>query len=366
MMPSVPLLAWLCALSSPLVHGLRFRAKPPPGSHAIRGNGSAAATSFVTTAGYSRNCWGPPTGPIDEDFLSAWEPNDEAQSRWVELEPKELLTPPAESSAGPVKPKVALLMFIKDEVFNPHIWQTWMDQAKAAGLDVTMLIHAYGLAPEADMAQDYFKSFLVHKQAPTAWCNMWEAEILLFKEALADASITHLATVSADSVPLQPLTYMYKALADEPATRLCLDRHWEIPRAETWWVMTRSHASLFLDNKDLVRSTFVNGCTEEIAFAYPLLLRHKSWPEQTRLLDECVMFTDWVNTCKQWADHTAMCECSSLRADEHDEASGIHPRNYLSVSGESWKELRRSSFWFGRKFAKDALAGITEPWRDLD
>jgi len=263
-------------------------------------------------------------------------------------------------------------MFVKDRIGNANMWLSWMRDANASGSEFSLHIHAYG--SHDDFSPSEFRPFLVQEVVPTKWCDIWDAQLLLIRRALADGGVTHLAVVSADSVPLKRLSTVLEDLRRRPATRLCadfffpltatLDTWWLMrPRAETWWLMRREDAELFAEERELVNSTFKAGCTEENSWLYPLLLRHARWGDQAPLLNECAMLTDWLGTCKGWADHMDDCRCARLRALPHRPGSAAHPRTYERVDAAAWRELRRSPFWWGRKFADGAFAELpADPW----
>eukprot|EP00927_Polykrikos_kofoidii_P051342 TRINITY_DN45135_c0_g1_i1.p1 TRINITY_DN45135_c0_g1~~TRINITY_DN45135_c0_g1_i1.p1 ORF type:complete len:439 (+),score=63.90 TRINITY_DN45135_c0_g1_i1:109-1317(+) len=298
------------------------------------------------SAGHSRNCGGP---KIWHTNLTDWKPKAKVKGKtltWTELLPVRSF----EAMKGP---KLGILMLVIDKVFNENVWSEWFAEAKARNLRFRMFIHAS--RGHWHFNQSMFKEFLVHETIPSSWCKLWLAEMLLLRKSLKDHSVTHLATFSADAVPLKPLSYIYRELQLEPATRMCADMEWKQPweRAETWWLMRRSDAELFLSHAQLIQNEFKikNGCEEEAMWFYPLLLRSARWGDKARLLNQCVMFTDWKDSCKSWVDHAdRLCQCQSLRKSAHTRASRAHPRTYKKIGVEAWKELRRSAFWWGRKF----------------
>merc|ERR1711937_461261 len=125
-----------------------------------------------------------------------------------------------------------------------------MQDAKTRGLDFRLLIHAHGITNHSHFVPEDFRQFLSPQQAHTKWDDIVPAELLLMRYALRDPRVTHLATVSDDTVPVKPLSYIYTELVREPATRMCIDLSsgevgGQETHAETWWLMTRSDAQLF-------------------------------------------------------------------------------------------------------------------------
>lgn len=255
-------------------------------------------------------------------------------------------------------PKLALLMFVNDKVEHTEIWDAWLEQAeRQVNGSVRMLVHASG----GTVTKKPVQATVAPQTIPTSWCHIYEAERYLMELALEDASVTHLAVVSGDSVPLKSARAILQLLEENSSSRFCADLDWSPVRAETWFLMRRSNAELFNESQELVRANFVSGCEEEISWFQAVKLRHDSGSGPA-WMDECVMFTDWAGSCKGWADHVEGLALGNVRQEPHIEASGVHPRAYLSVDEDAWAELQNSHFWFGRKFAEGAFVNITAPY----
>jgi hypothetical protein len=150
---------------------------------------------------------------------------------------------------------MALLMSVKEKetVSNAKMWEAWMNHAKEEGLDFAMHVHA------KDFNQGLFQRHYVPEWIPTARCDMFDAEMMLMRKALKDPAITHLMMVSANSVPLKNLSFIYSEIERQPATRMCIDYDFRrfggtrthSPRAESWWLMSRSDAVVFVDTRIL-------------------------------------------------------------------------------------------------------------------
>jgi len=344
---SVPLLKVLVGvlLLAPVASAVGLRASSPPVS-----SGAQAP----------KPCWQwrEPSGPWGNNWsdntLAGFAAKTANETRWAELPPRS-----EEHAHRSQFPKLAILFFTHHRIDNPMIWSAWMEQARHDGLNVSFHVYASVRERGGEFKQELFLPFLVNETASTSWGNIAEAEMLLMRRALMDAEVTHLATVSYDTVPLKPLSFIYSELKREPSTRMCVDlKSWEEPRgahAETWWLMNRGDAQLFRDNWELVQANFEQTFTEEKTWLFPLLLRKTRWRNRQPLLDECVMFTDWADSCNSWADHSQLCNCPSLLAEPHQLATGAEPRIFKHAGPEAWKELLRSPFWWGRKFADNAL-----------
>jgi hypothetical protein len=285
--------------------------------------------------------------------LAQFAPDEGNETLWSEIPPRE----PQRRSSQSLK--LAILFFVKDAVFNAGVWLAWMKQALTQRLPFKVLVHASGMEHGYRFHTESFRRFLVNTTAHTSWGDIAEAEMLLIRMALEDAEVTHLATVSADTLPFKPLQYIYAQLLRDPATRMCVDlQSWENLRgthAETWWLMRRADAELFRDNWDMVRYNFKRRSTEEKTWLYPLLLRKYRWGDQQPLTDECVMYTDWTESCNHWADHGHLCNCPELLAEPHEPSSEADPAVFHRVQQRSWQELLKSPFWWGRKFEDRAL-----------
>lgn len=192
----------------------------------------------------------------------------------------------------------------------------------------------------------------------------------MIRRALKDPTVTHLATISADSIPVKPLRYIYQQLAKDPTTRMCADDSWvrPWPRAESWWLMRREDAELFRDNDDLARLRFRSGCTEEQAWYYPLRLRMERWGEKALVRNECPMFSNWADghkACKVWKSLVDDCKCPTLRNQAHVASGYMHPAEFLTIEEASYSELVRSPFWFARKFSHGAVPENVSALLDL-
>ncbi|CAK0887980.1 unnamed protein product [Prorocentrum cordatum] len=280
--------------------------------------------------------------------------------------------PLREQAEAGQKVKAAFLMFANDRINNEHIWIYWLDQAGKSGLDFSMYIHAYGVAPRGNSTwrrrgSPSLARYLVHQQVRTTWCQMWEAQMLLLEKALADSANTHFLMVSSDSVPVKPLSFIYSELSSKPLSRFCSDDYWRKPwpRAETWSVLWRGDAALFVENKEFSRKHFRRDCEEETAWYFPLLARWGEHGGKAAVDRECIMFSNWKDgekACKEeWAVNADRCNCPKLRSGEKTPANFKHPVIYRRVPAAGFEELVRSPFWFARKITDGAL---TEELKD--
>jgi hypothetical protein len=324
---------------------------------------SHSESTVFRSAGYARNCEQQPvfSGEIG---LGPFAPRSDNERKWTELEVTKF---------EPRKPKVAFLMFVKDGAMinNVHMWEAWMKHAREEeGIDFAMHVHI------KKEYQNTFRKYSVPFWVPTSWCDMFDAEMMLMREALQDPNVTHLMTLSSNSIPLKSLSFIYKEIEQQPATRMCIDHEFKrfgglrkkSPRAESWWLMRRSEALPFINNQDLVRDTFKyrnkSDCGDENTWALALLLRKSRWKAEVELVDECPMFTDWKDSCKDWAKKSddACKNCVNLRQEPHTDANVGHPRTYTHVGVKAWHELVETPFWFGRKFDDNAFLQIVDPW----
>mmetsp|Transcript_76880 Transcript_76880/g.238135 ORF Transcript_76880/g.238135 Transcript_76880/m.238135 type:complete len:360 (-) Transcript_76880:30-1109(-) len=258
--------------------------------------------------------------------------------------------------------KLAVMVMAMYNLTASRVWESWLVNANRSGLPYTFMIHTKDATQKfrSKEVRHYVlnESSDIHR---TRWCKAAEAEWLLMRRALQDPAITHLAVVSGDAIPLKSLKYIYRDLAREPRTRMCMD--WtHRQRAETWFVMQRADAELFLENQAFVDANFrpVHLCEEERMWMYPLVLR--SWKygmEAAPLVDECVMWTDWGTHCNEWASHVLMGNFSNVRKTKHFDALAAHPRTYFRVGKAGVQELQKSSFWWARKFAERSV------WREF-
>eukprot|EP00927_Polykrikos_kofoidii_P044882 TRINITY_DN3874_c0_g1_i9.p1 TRINITY_DN3874_c0_g1~~TRINITY_DN3874_c0_g1_i9.p1 ORF type:complete len:345 (+),score=27.93 TRINITY_DN3874_c0_g1_i9:40-1035(+) len=271
------------------------------------------------------------------------------------------LPPPARNVGR--DPKLAVLMMVQDSVPLEHVWRSWFDTAGNA-LKPTVFVHAHGISKKNDFGTPSFAPYLVWPPVPSTWKSTFDVEIELMRLALADPDVTHVATVCEKSVPLKPVSFIYSALFREPATRMCPSSV-TIERAETWWLMSREDAQLFVTQKNLVNASFrpIEKATNELSFLYPLLLRSTRWGEMSPLKMHCVMFADWSDKFSQgFGDGRSVCDCPSLQKAIKTRSTYLHPRSF-SIGSKLWSELRLSPFWFGRKVVKFDVPADTL-WRD--
>lgn len=299
------------------------------------------------------------TGPV-----SAW-PN--RTKRMIELDTvgwRELRPIPYVK----VPPKLALLMFASTVIHNEEAWVQWIRQAEHDRLALTFLIHSTDLRHEFQSKR--LSRYLVKGSLGAEWCNMWAAEMMMMRMALRDDAVSHVITLSRDSIPVKPLWFIYQALEADPATRMCADDGWRgrggTPRAESWFLMRSEDAQLFLENSLLARRHFTSeGCVDEQAWYYPLKVREEIWGKKYAVRNECPMFADWADgnhACKDWRTNVELCTgCGALRRGAFVPADAMHPASFKNVSAEALQGLLDSPFWFARKFedgaiGRDALA----------
>jgi len=273
------------------------------------------------------------------------------------------------------EPKVAFLIFANDRMNNEDVWQHWMEQAHAEELPFRLYIHASGLPPQGDAEwkSQRFKQYLVGAQAQTSWCKMWEAQMLMFEKALKDDShLTHFMILSSDTVPIKPLSYIYKDIKKQPLSRFCVDDYWRSPwpRAETWSLMRKGDVKFFLKHKLYASNHFRRDCEEELAWYFPLRARWSNHGEQAAIARDCVVFTNWKDgekACKEaWAANTDKCNCKKLRKSNQTEANFKHPVTYHKLGKAEFEELVRSPFWFARKFSEGAVSEKLKSILDID
>jgi hypothetical protein len=264
------------------------------------------------------------------------------------------------------EPHLALVLVVRDYVPHSQLWASWMDAAKSQGLKVSMYIHT----PLTDLSNfpAYLRPNVIPDKLKIEWCHANGAIMATYEHIRKDPSVTHVATISDDTVPVKPLRQIYRDIKAKPWSRLCQDNNWWIPRAETWWALTRADLELFRksDGKDLLLSfqrdyqqSHGNDCDDENFWYLPLKLRESAWGEKARILNECPMYTNWNLTdgvfvpCKQWREHAGACKCDSLHDALLTGADNAHPASFGNISAAGFEELLQSTFWFARKVVRD-------------
>jgi len=270
-------------------------------------------------------------------------------------------------------PKLALLMVVRRAILNARLWSSWLHDADKQGLKVKILIHTT-LGLVEDFPAELWASVVPEKVAVER-CNALNATMLLIGRALEDQEVTHLMTVSDDSIPVKPLHHIYWRLERSPRSRLCTDDDWLLPRAETWWVLRRGDAELFYTSRNSeflqtfrdAKTLFPLDCDDENFFYLPLKTRMQKWDNahEASFMNKCPMYTDWrtgQRACKAWADHAGLCDCESLGRHVVSTADAGHPASFGNIGGEAFIALLRSPFWFARKILShsDAAAKAAE------
>jgi hypothetical protein len=307
------------------------------------------------------------------------------QSELVQKASTFFMTPPKKANFK--RPHLALMLFVRDYVPEAHakLWTAWMDAAKSQGLPVGMYIHT-GLTDLSNFSTD-LKPYVIKQRVKTDWCQAYGAIMAMYKHVRRHKHVTHVATISDDSIPVQPLSQIYADILAKPQSRFCQDNNWWIPRAETWWVMSRQDMELFHNNKyDLFLTLqrnwekfHINDCDDENFWYLPLRMRGVQWGDDAKVLNKCSMYTNWAYTdfsagsfpCKEWANHAGGCECDNLDKDVFAHADTSHPAKYANISASGFLDLLVSSnFWFARKVVDglqpEAFALAQEVWHGND
>jgi hypothetical protein len=240
-----------------------------------------------------------------------------------------------------------------------------MEAARAQGLKVSMYIHT-GLTDLSNFPAD-LREHVIPDKLRIRWCHGSDAVMAVYEHVRKDPSVTHVATISDDTIPVKPLRQIYAEILAKPKSRLCQDNDWWIPRAETWWVMARSDMELFhqSDGDTLLsfqrdfQQSHENDCDDENFWYLPLKLRAHAWGEDAEVLNECPMYTNWNLTdgvfipCKKWREHAGDCKCDNLREALLTGADNAHPATFGSISAAGFEDLLQSTAWFARKIVRD-------------
>merc|ERR1719387_1680602 len=201
-------------------------------------------------------------------------------------------------------------------IANRRLWSAWLANARTSNDSFAMHIHT----EQPQHVEQELQRFVLPQAVNTSWCNCRDAVLLLIEHALIDPDVTHMALVSDNSIPIKSLHFIHSELKRAPWTRMCQDRSWGVPRAETWWSMSRLDAQFFVKHQDSISKAIgagmtqdgplqKHGCTDENAWLLPLILLNARWGFRARLLDECTMLADWQGTCKHWKHSSDACNC---------------------------------------------------------
>jgi len=248
-------------------------------------------------------------------------------------------------------------------IIYPEVWQAWLKQAESKHVPFRMHI-----GTNYDKAvPEYLQQYVTSVPTDDSWCNSRGAVFSLLRRALADSDVSYVVIVSDNSMPMKSLRFIQAELSRDSSSRMCQDRAWSIPRAETWWSMSRTDAEFFLNHMDLVQNAIDQGlgndgrggksCLDENTWLPVLLLRNKQWGMRSPLRDECFMYTDWSGSCKHWnnvADSYSTPKLMQTLPQPHP-TGDTRPMTYENVSLEGFEELVRSPFWFARKFTSDSF-----------
>jgi len=191
------------------------------------------------------------------------------QEKWIHLpEPPQPNLPP----------KLALIMMVMDKVEFPDIWDAWLKQGEREFGRLRMA-HMNIHHANKTVTQKPALATLASETKPTRWCNLIPGTLYMIGEALKDPSVTHIAFVSDDSVPTKPLRDIYQELEHNDLSRFCAaSAHFGVGSgAESWWMMSRSSATLFFEHEHDVPPPWGRreGCADESYYMGPLQLRAK-------------------------------------------------------------------------------------------
>lgn len=288
------------------------------------GDAHAAARNCAVSG---RGSWEYPA--YDETYHSVW---------------KSLKTPPPMSAA---RPKPAFLMLIYQRIAFPESWEAFFKGGDRWKLIVNVK-YFMGVKDFPEFFQPYITTELSTVQ--NSWCNLGDLMLAMMGLALKDPDVSHCVFVSGDSMPVSPLPAVVGELSRDPRTRLCVDKEWQ--RAEMWSVMSRSHAQLFTSNSHILLTMITKTptlCTDEDIFYWPLKTRGE------KLLDRCVMMTDWSDSPKAYRRVAADCRCPAMVQGPKTPGSCAHPSVFRNLTGSGYSQLVKSpaAFWFSRKFPGD-------------
>lgn len=267
------------------------------------------------------------------------------QSDWLDA-------PWTEADTAPTTPKPAFLLMIYERVVFPEAWEAFLDQAAANSFSV--VIHAKSDNPVVPASM---KRYIMNRTVPTARCHDVNLMLTMMGEALKDKDVTHVVTVSGDTLPLRPLSLINAELGNRPNSRFCVDPEYQ--RAETWFVLQRVHAEFLSSRVEelgrlIPRPSTHEPCDDEEWFFWPLMIRG------SRLVDQCVMMTDWTRSPKYWRRDSLRCGCPSfLFGSTKVEGSCARPSMFLDVGARGLDEVMqsRAGYWFLRKFPGDGIEG---------
>mmetsp|Transcript_60586 Transcript_60586/g.131322 ORF Transcript_60586/g.131322 Transcript_60586/m.131322 type:complete len:428 (-) Transcript_60586:242-1525(-) len=251
-------------------------------------------------------------------------------------------------------PKIALLMMIYKRIAFPRAWQSALETVPPE--KYRFIIHSVLDSPELD---EFFAPFLILFRFPSAHCNTVWLLLNLMSIALGDPDVSHLVTLSGDTLPLQNMNTILGSLGTDASltsSNFCVDPDWV--RAETWFMLRRADASFIVQNSEqfhALLSTRLTYCVDEDSFYWSLMER------DVTITDRCLMMTDWSNTAKYWSKIASECDCPTFLSSSRQEAATCgRPSMFLSVTAAGMAELRSSNakYWFVRKFTGDGTDGI--------
>lgn len=247
-----------------------------------------------------------------------------------------------------LSPKPAFLMMIYETIVFENAWEALIDGAGNASFGLH--IHSKSNSPKLSARM---LPYLVKEKIPTLRCHDVDLMIYLMSLALEDENVSHVMVVSGDTMPLRPFSHMVRDLSHEPRSSFCTDTDWQ--RAETWIMLQRVHAELYVTHSTELRAMIpTTDCEDEDMFYWPLKEREED------IIDRCLMMTDWSGTPKFWAINAKKCECPEFIASVKKHGDCGRPSLFFDVTERGLYSLLASpaGHWFVRKFPGDGVAGV--------
>lgn len=305
---------------------------------------ASTSTRGRWAAGYSRNCMDKvDTGRVTEtstDQPSVWK----VAPQWP---------PPA------MEPKLAMLFFIKEKIFNADLWVAWLEQAESHNVPFHLAIHTK--SPNITLDARLHK-YLHKEHIENDKCNLWNAQWALINPVLENKKfndVSHFMMLSENAVPVKALHQIYAELRRQPLSRFCVDDNFVRPRAETWWVIRRDDMAWFYNNTEVLHKWFGKGCIDENLWYGALKECRRQDPGNCPILDQCWMYVNWRlradGGCKDWKRVAENTHTPILDQQPHQNTTSGHPVTWLNATADAFNELYHSPHWFARKFTDGAV-----------
>jgi Core-2/I-Branching enzyme len=250
--------------------------------------------------------------------------------------------------SAPAEVKMGVLLMTRSGMHHPEIWQTFVDEVRAAG--GKLLAHA----KEPEMIQSsWHQRALIPERAESEGegIGVTRAMLALLRAALENPDLTHFTFASESCVPIMPYREMRRQLRVDARPWLKvenLDALWKTNPEKAKRILTaptvekaswRSHGTGMVLDRETARLVTEDDLTEHFA--------------KVPLAEEC-----YIGTVLRLMGYPVEELCAQKNSTwTRSSGQGAHPETLTQVSQHRAGELARSGCFFARHFSPESNIG---------